>query len=195
MQEQVANLALTGTFQNIELAIVHAIHILAPFSKYGDESCRCKDIYKLVRDASVQVYGILQCGNHRFSIFSSALCGRRSAARLFLRISDAGRSGSWWKLRIPFDEAVAFAWSLQGPSRPDTDAADFDALRIDKANAIRSRFYSLISLSLMRSELLEDGEALADHRSVLEERCRGVPALAELQALRARIRGDAHDRR
>jgi hypothetical protein len=195
MQQEIAQLSLSGTFQNIELAIVHAMHLLAPFSKYGDESCRCKDIYRLVRDAAVQVYGTWQYGNHRFSIFSSALRGRRSSTRLFGRISDPHRSGSWWKLRIPFEEAIALAWSLQGKPRPDGDAAGFELVQIDKEQAVRARFYSLISLSLMHSELLEEGEALANRRRELEEGCRGVPALAELQALRARIRGEANDPR
>jgi hypothetical protein len=88
---------LPGTFQNIELAIIYAIHLLAPSSKYSDDSCRCKDLYSLVKNAAIVVDGQLQHGNHRFTIFSSALCGRRSASQLFQRSlirAGAGLGGS-----------------------------------------------------------------------------------------------------
>jgi hypothetical protein len=181
--------ALSGTFQNIELAIIHAIHILSPFSKHSDDSCRCKDIYSLVRDALIQVDGQVQHGNHRFALFSSALCGRRSAARLFLRVADRERSGSWWKLKIPFEEAIVIASSLQGrPAFDGEERSIGDIVRIPKAEAIRSRFSALTALSLLRTELLQENQTLTARRSQLEQAVRGNPGLTELQTIRARIR-------
>jgi hypothetical protein len=169
----------------MELAIVHAIRALSPLSKHGDGSCRCKDIYALVRDAAVLVNGQVQQGNHRFKIFSSALCGRRSAARLFLRVTDRERSGSWWGLRVPFEEAVAIASSLQGRPVPESDDLPAGVARMPKAEAIRCRFSALAAIGLLRGQLRQESGAAAGRCAELEQAAHRNPALAELQSLRA----------
>jgi hypothetical protein len=137
--------ALRGTFRNIELAIVYAIHRLAPTSEYSDESCRCKDIYSLVKNAAIEVDGQLQYGGHRFTIFSSALCGRRSASRLFQKVTTQNRRGSWWALKVPFDEAVHIATSLQGRQPIGVgDSQSESPLSVSREELIRGRFASLV---------------------------------------------------
>lgn len=55
-----------------------------------------------------------------------------------------------------------------------------DSLRITKAEAVRGRFFILLSLGA--GALAEEDEALAHRRAELEEGCRASPGLAELQA-------------
>jgi hypothetical protein len=188
--------ALKGTFQNIELAIVYAIHKLAPASEYSDGSCRCKDIFALVKNAVIEVEGQLQQGGHRFSIFSSALCGRRSASRLFQRVTTQNRRGSWWALKVPFDEAVHIATSLHGrqPSGGDDGECEI-VLKVSREELIRGRFESLVPLAMMKAELIDQNEALADRQRELEVQLaalkedvpyRAVTDLNELRRLRRR---------
>lgn len=151
-------LALTGTYQNIEQAIIEAIHLLAPLSEYNDESARCKDIFKLVREATICIDGQPQTGNHRFTIFSSALSGRRSSLKLFQKVSDSERRGSWWRLKVPYDEAqrIAHAIRLRNPLKSSDSTefqSSFDFVYASRKEELRNRFLSFVPLSQMGSEL------------------------------------------
>ena len=152
------SLALTGTYQNIEQAIVEAIHLLAPLCEYGDDSARCKDIFKLVRESTICIDGQPQTGNHRFTIFSSALSGRRSSLKLFQKVTDPDRHGSWWKLKVPYDEAqrIVHTIRLRNPIKsPDNGEWQnaFDYVYASRKEEIRNRFLSFVPLTLMTSEL------------------------------------------
>ena len=164
------DLALTGTYQNIEQAIVEAIHLLAPLCEYGDESARCKDIFKLVRESTICIDGQPQTGNHRFTIFSSALSGRRSSLKLFQKVTDPERHGSWWKLKVPYDEAqrIVHAIRLRNPIKsPDpTDWQNaFDFVYSSKKEEIRNRFLSFVPLTKMIAEL-ENANAIIENKFV-----------------------------
>jgi hypothetical protein len=151
-------LALSGTYHNIEHAIIEAIHLLAPLSEYNDESARCKDIFKLVRESTICVDGQLQTGNHRFTIFSSALSGRRSSLKLFQKVSDTERKGSWWRLKVPYDEAqrIAHAIRLKNPLKYSDGGefqSSFDFVFASRKEDLRNRFLSFVPLSRMGVEL------------------------------------------
>lgn len=150
-------LRLKGTYQNIEQAIIDAIHILAPYSEFGDESVRCKDIFRLVKESTIIIDGQQQTGNHRFTLFSSALSGRRTSLKLFQKITDPERHGAWWKLKVPYEEALRIAHSirLRNPSKGGECDVGFtlDNSFIPKSEEIRNRFMSFVPLSLMGSEI------------------------------------------
>jgi hypothetical protein len=101
-------------FKNMQHAIVEILHELGPYSPYGDNSVRSKELFARVSNAPIEVDGVVDNGPHRFSIFTSALSGRRSAAELFEGIEDADRVGAWWRLRIPYEEARALALQQKG---------------------------------------------------------------------------------
>ena len=104
----------TTIFQNMQHAIVEALHVLGPFSHYHDQSVRMKDLYTYVKDAKIQIGDNIEAGPHRFSIFNSALSGRRSASELFIRIDDPGRQGAWWKLAKSYEDSLTFALEQKG---------------------------------------------------------------------------------
>ena len=153
-----SNLALTGTYQNIEQAIVEAIHLLAPLSEENDGSARCKDIFKLVREATICIDGQPQTGNHRFTLFSSALSGRISSLKLFQKITDPNRHGSWWRLKVPYDEAqrIVHAIRLRSPMKsPDNGEWQnaFDFVNASRKEDMRNRFLSFVPLTKTSAEL------------------------------------------
>ena len=135
---------MTGSYQNIELAIVDAIHMLAPFSEYEDDSCRCKEIHNLVKNATIEINGFMQQGNHRFTLFSSALCGRRSSQKLFQKVTDRDRVGAWWKLKVPYEEAVQIAMSLH--SRHSPKYLDLDENTRNNYNALYKDYKQTIDV-------------------------------------------------
>ena len=98
-------------FANMQHALVEALHELGASSPFNDGSVRMKELYAKVENAPIDVNGHPDTGPHRFSIFNSALCGRRSAAELFERVDNEGevRHGAWWRLRMPYEDAVKFA--------------------------------------------------------------------------------------
>lgn len=98
-----------NTYKNMQHAIVEALHELGQISPYNDESVRMKELFSKVEKAPIEVNGKVDTGPHRFSIFNSALTGRRSAPELFERIEDTGRQGAWWRLKKPYEEAIEFA--------------------------------------------------------------------------------------
>ena len=102
-------------FANMQHAIVEALHELGANSPFNDGSVRMKELFAKVENACIDVNGHTETGPHRFSIFNSALCGRRSAAELFERVdTDEGRHGAWWRLRMPYEDAVKFAKEQKG---------------------------------------------------------------------------------
>ena len=101
-------------FKNMQHAIVVALNQLAPYSVYHDGSIRMKELYSQVKDCKIQVGDHIETGPHRFSIFNSALSGRRSASELFERVDDVGRQGAWWKLARSFDECLSIALEQKG---------------------------------------------------------------------------------
>ena len=96
-------------FKNMQHAIVEAIHELGQNSPYNDQSVRMRELYSKCENASIEVNGVIDNGPHRFSIFHSALRGRRSAAELFESIDDSNRQGAWWKLKLPYEKALELA--------------------------------------------------------------------------------------
>lgn len=183
-------LTLNRSFQNIELAIVEAIHVLAPFSEYKDDSCRCKEIHNLVKNATIEINGVLQQGNHRFTLFSSALCGRRSSQKLFQRVTDPDRVGAWWKLKVPYQEAVQIASSLH--SRHATKLTDSDEQRlspevhVNREEFVRMKFLSLVPLATMGNEVRDLNARLEERNAELTrivQLCRSEASPATLQML------------
>lgn len=151
---------LTGVYQSVEHAIVEAIHVLVPFSEHSDESVRCKDIFSLVRDSTIYVNGQPQTGNHRFTIFSSALSGRRSSGKLFQKVTDPDRHGAWWRLKVPYEEALRICHSLilKNPHRRGDVfewQSNFDIISAAREEEIRNRFLSFVPLNLVVHELEE----------------------------------------
>lgn len=152
-----SELELTGTYQNIELAIIEAMHLLAPFSEFGDESCRCKEIHNLVRNAAIEINGVVQQGKHRFTLFSSALCGRRSSQKLFQQVAHKERPGAWWKLKVPYEQAVQIATGLLSRHsqkfNEDEQIVSQETLIARRDELVRSKFMSLIPVVPLKSEI------------------------------------------
>lgn len=96
-------------YKNMQHALVEAIHDLGQNSPYNDQSVRMRELFSRCENVSIEVNGVIDAGPHRFSIFNSALCGRRSAAELFERIEDSNRQGAWWRLKLPYEKALEFA--------------------------------------------------------------------------------------
>ncbi|OHS95798.1 hypothetical protein TRFO_38044 [Tritrichomonas foetus] len=186
---QKKDLQLTGTYQNIEMAIVEAIHLLAPFSEYSDDSCRCKEIYGLVKSSSIQIEGHVQQGNHRFTLFSSALCGRRSSLRLFQKVADKERHGSWWKLKVSYEDAISIAASIHS-KHPNkfSDAGDSpvspEEVVASRQEIVRNMFMSFIPLSLMANELAADNSSLEARQVELQGRVAQARAEASPETAR-----------
>ncbi|EAX87214.1 hypothetical protein TVAG_115060 [Trichomonas vaginalis G3] len=154
---------LTGVYQSVEHAIVEAIHILTPFSEYSDDSVRCKQIFSLVRDSTIYINGQPQTGNHRFTIFSSALSGRRSSVKLFQKVTDPERHGAWWKLKVPYEEALRICHSLilKNPHRRGDIfewQSNFDIVSAPREEEIRNRFLSFVPLCMVTEELQDSNE-------------------------------------
>ena len=101
-------------FKNMQHAIVEALNDLRPFSEYKDGSVRMKELYNRVKDAKIEVGDHIETGPHRFSIFNSALSGRRSASEIFERVEDSERHGAWWRLAKSYDECIAYALEQKG---------------------------------------------------------------------------------
>ena len=184
------HLALTRSFQNIELAIVEAIHVLAPFSEYGDESCRCKEIHNLVKNATIEINGTMQQGNHRFTLFSSALCGRRSSQKLFQRVADPERVGAWWKLKVPYQEAVQIASSLHARHSMKLSDSDDHSLSpevpVKREEFVRTKFLSLIPLAMLGTEVRDLNAKLEEKHTELTrsvQLCRSETPAATVQML------------
>ena len=166
---------LTRTFQNIEMAIVEAIHLLGPSSEFGDGSARCKDIYNIVKNSSIHIDGQVQQGNIRFTIFSSALCGRRSSLKLFEKISDKERNGSWWKLKMPYEDAINYTLTLHSKSHgkfPELNdsilSPDENDIVASRQEYVRSMFMSFIPLSHIVNELTMENNRLKNVNASLE---------------------------
>jgi len=158
-------IVLSGTFQNMEHAIIESMHLLSPYSKYGDESVRCKDIYRLVQDAAIYVDGQLQTGNHRFTIFSSALFGRRSSLKLFQKMTDNERRGAWWKLKVPYDEALRIAMTLRLRNTGKNGEmfewqSTIDSMSATREEDIRNKFFSFVTLSMLTEEEQKNNEEM-----------------------------------
>lgn len=183
------DLQLTGTYQNIEMAIVEAIHLLAPFSEFSDESCRCKEIYSLVKAASIQIEGHAQQGNHRFTLFSSALCGRRSSLLLFQKITDKDRHGSWWKLKIPYEEAIGYAASIHSkhPNKfnDTTDSPVSLEVVASRQEIVRGMFMSFIPVSMMVNELSAENVQLKNKQNELQQKIQQIKSDSSPETLRA----------
>ncbi|KAH0788460.1 hypothetical protein GPJ56_007627 [Histomonas meleagridis] len=168
--------SLSGSYHNIEHAIIEAIHLLAPLSEYNDGSCRCKDIFLLVKNATIQIGNQLQQGNHRFTLFSSALCGRRSSFKLFQKVTDKERHGSWWKLKVSYEEALSISSSL--PSRNqskflgviDNNSSSPTPLFASRSELIQRKFLSLIPFSIMEPELINNTEELENEHTDISNR-------------------------
>ena len=146
---------LTGVFQNIETAIVEAISSLSRYSEYRDGSVRCKEIYNLLRQTQIMIDGKLQVGNLRFTLFSSALCGRRVSLKLFEKITDPNRHGSWWRLKVPYREAMEIA--LQQKTRYSPFYADINDITprvsnfpITRSEALRRKFLLAVPFMLQK---------------------------------------------
>ena len=101
MSEEEAQNVNNQVYKNMQHAIVEALHELGDSSPYNDRSVRRKELFSRVENAPIEVDGIIQNGPHSFSIFNSAICGRRSAAEIFERVEDPERTGAWWRLRVP----------------------------------------------------------------------------------------------
>jgi hypothetical protein len=95
-------------------ALVEVLHELGQYSPYNDNTVRSKELFARVEHCTIEVNGEPDSGPHRFSIFSSALSGRRSVSELFERVEDPDRAGAWWRLRIPYEEALEFAKGQKG---------------------------------------------------------------------------------
>lgn len=96
-------------FQNMQHSIVNALHVLGEHSAYNDGSVRMKELFSMVENSTIVIDGKPQHGNHRFSAFSSALNGRHSAQELFQRVEEPNREGAWWKLKVPYEQAIELA--------------------------------------------------------------------------------------
>ena len=182
-------ISLSGVFNNIEHSIIEAIHLLGRTSQYGDESCRCKDIFSVVKNSTILVDGKPQQGNHRFTIFSSALCGRRSSLRLFQRVNDKERLGSWWKLKVKYEEALLIAKSLH-PQNQDRYFEDDQFEETQKALAnrdeiVRSKFLSLIPLSMIADEAHEKKESLIEQHEELVKKLKLMKESVPKEILKA----------
>ncbi|EAY11833.1 hypothetical protein TVAG_459050 [Trichomonas vaginalis G3] len=101
-------------YKNMQHAIVEALHVLGESSQYNDGSVRMKDLFTFVEKSPIEINGQIDSGPHRFSIFNSALSGRRSAAILFEKIDNNDRQGAWWKLAKPYDECLQIALEQKG---------------------------------------------------------------------------------
>jgi hypothetical protein len=98
-------------------ALVEVLHELGEYSPYNDNTVRSKELFARVEHCTIEVNGEPDRGPHRFSIFNSALSGRRSASELFERVEEDGRTGAWWRLRVPYEEALEFAKGQKGFAR------------------------------------------------------------------------------
>ena len=101
-------------YQNTQHAIVEAIHTLGQNSAYNDGSVRMKEIYAFVKDSIIIIDGQPQHGPHRFSMFNSALVGRRSSQEIFESVDEPTRQGAWWKLKLPYESAIELALKQKG---------------------------------------------------------------------------------
>lgn len=199
----VQELQLTGTYQNMEQAIVEAIHLLASSNEYNDGSARSKDIYRLVRDATIYVGGQPQTGNHRFTIFSSALSGRSMSKKLFMKVKvdESERTGSWWKLKVPYEEALKIVHSLKtrAPIKGTDEEewiATFETGPATKREEIRNRFMSIVPLIMMEPELNSRNEQVQTSINILTNKLNvkmtsatseSLALLSQLQELQKRI--------
>lgn len=171
------NLVLTGTYQNIEHAIVEGIKILSPFSEYEDGSVRSKDLFNLVKNAAINVDGQVQQGNHRFTLFSSALCGRVSSMKLFKKINARERHGSWWALKVPYEEAIAIIMSLHPRrqstlSKKDEQMSRPEEIIAPRTEIVRHLFMSFVPLTLSTSHLENTNKRLEESINTIQEQVR-----------------------
>jgi hypothetical protein len=116
--QQLFDKKIMHAFKNMQHAIVEIMNELGQYSPYGDNSVRSKELFARVSVAPIEVDGVVDVRPHRFSIFTSALSGRRSAAELFESVEDASRLGAWWRLRMPYEEALARALQQKGFTAP-----------------------------------------------------------------------------
>ena len=174
---------LTTVFQNMQHAIVVALNQLAPYSTYRDGSIRMKELYAQVKDCKIQVGDHVDNGPHRFSIFNSALSGRRSATEIFERIDDSGRQGAWYKLARSYDECLAIALEQKGMkkiqprvrSKPEPPAqpeiAHVKPQHVFKWN--KSEVLDILNqikeLAIKTSELKEENRILEERKALLTE--------------------------
>ena len=182
------DLHLSGTFRNIELAIIEAIHLLSPLSEYQDESCRCKDIYNLVKDASIQIDGSIQQKNIRFPLFSSALSGRRTSFHLFEKITDKDRYGSWWKLKTSYEDAISFANSIhtKNSTRFPSSKASLETSNVvaSREEIVRSMFLSMVPATMKVKELSVENERLQNKHDQLKQELQTLKSESSTETLR-----------
>ena len=174
---------LTTVFQNMQHAIVFALNQLAPFSTYHDGSIRMKELYTQVKDCKIQVGEFVDNGPHRFSIFNSALSGRRSATELFERVDEIGRQGAWYKLARSYDECLALALEQKGmkkiqqrvrnkpepPAQPEiAHVKPQHVFKWNKTEVI-DILNQIKQLAIKTSELKEENRILEEKKDLLTE--------------------------
>ena len=138
-------------YKNMQHALVEMIHQLGANSPYHDGSVRMKELFSNVETCSIETNGQIDSGPHRFSIFNSSLCGRRSAAEIFERIDDQDRSGSWWKLKVPYERALELALAQKGITKMKQRART----KSDKNSQRKDGKYSLDYFIWSKSNVLE----------------------------------------
>ena len=173
----------TTIFQNMQHAIVVALHQLAPFSIYHDGSIRMKELYSQVKDCKIQVGDHVESGPHRFSIFNSALSGRRSASELFERVDDVGRQGAWWRLAHSYEECLQYAKEQKGmkkaqqrvrtkpepPAQPEiAHVKPQNIFRWNKAEVLNI-LNQIKELAMKTSALKEENRKLEEQKALLTE--------------------------
>jgi hypothetical protein len=178
-------------------ALVYFIHELGRTSPHGDGSVRMRDLFNRIEHEPIESADGVDRGPHRFSLFNSGLTGRRSASALFEQIDDSERRGAWWRLRVPFAEALEIAQKQSNDRRrhtrtkqtePGPDPAPkikagallgwnrtlvFESLEEIKEFAVRTR-----NLELENRELEMKSVQLADEIGQLRENA--PPAVLEM---------------
>jgi hypothetical protein len=188
---------LSGVFDCFELAIIQAIHILGEASDYHDGTVRARDIFQLVRNASIRIDGKPTHGPHRSPLFVSALSGRRSSFRIFEQIKDPKRSGAWWRLRVPYQEAIDLARDVHIRPRPrshedepgDDRARQFaeqpESPLPRREDVVRARLFSVLPLALEVHELDREVQRLEMEVAIVQQDLHTAYLRADPLTLRA----------
>ena len=104
---------LTGVFRNIELAIIEALNILSQSSEQEDKAVRSRDLYNFVKNSTINSTEKDDKSQLAMTKFTSALSGKKSSQKLFEKCIIEGRTGSWWRLKMSYNESVQYATQLK----------------------------------------------------------------------------------
>ncbi|KAH0789009.1 hypothetical protein GPJ56_007085 [Histomonas meleagridis] len=148
-----------NVFKNMQHAIVEAMNTLGQSSPYGDNSVRMKELFAHVEKVPILLNGKVEEGPHRFSTFNSALCGRRSAAELFERVDDPNRQGAWWRLKMPYEEALDFAVEQKGFRKLQTRVRQKSDTR---QNKVSNQNKSIVTNSWKKTKIIEISDRIKE---------------------------------